>query len=1329
MHLIGFSRGGPVTSEIAHRLGLYFPTIPDLQVTTLDPHFKPQPSLDVPIAQYLGALTAAGALLPGVAATILAGLSAGLLGVAAATGDTTLHYGDFHDPTVTAWQNETLADNYWEQNAGKGPVLLSFTPNGDSVPNADINLDLNGRPGFTQDGGTLPSFGLGEPQLRVKAWYAGTVDLGLTQFAGQVVGSDQISRTLPTSAGFTGPWYSAREGEAAGTPQAYAPSEGIGEGWFYSILGGGRTTGQDPITPAPSRTPLTPVASVDNGDFQASIRPTVGRFPVAISNPLSGVLPFPPDWRANYGHPIPGWSFQGGSGGSKQGDHLVELAQLGDFAAQFPQIGTVLNQVVPGLVLSPQGQTVGIVSKLLKALGQSDPDPTSEQKLETMRSTGLINDVLELKGQASGGTDTGTKEEALTQITHNREYIPPNTQSLEFQMRVVDPNPNEELQVWFTGPDNRWYRAGTFSLGDATSGFIDQHVSLAPTADFPDFRGTVARFAFKLAIKGDRGGPDVPNTQDLTSKVWLDNIRLSSLLLNAPVPGAPSAGATPSDQTPLFSWSLSSGSAVASKVYVSTHAPGQGLFPTDGSLDDNPAHHINGNPDTNPTRIVNGVDVGAATSYQLPAQLRLTAGQTYYWGVDVTTSTGGTYREWASFQTAPVAAASGTFSSVTLITPDYRTAQGLTQDALALAQLIAQHGGNGVVEQYYNSQTGTWDGPAPQLGKPLVLVTDWSQDAQQIDQGFAEAAGDALFADLARLNAQQGGALLASPLHLIGIDCGAVVNSVIVQRLGTYDAATVGQQVLPDGTVVKHTDLQVTTLDPPRPFDYQGFQEVPVQVWQNETFADNYYQTYEPAATGTQGPAFTPNGQALSGANINLNLDDRAGFTFAAALQGPGSVDERVLRWYAGTVDLSVNVFPDNGGGGTIFRRLADQDAFQGNGQPPTLPRPWYVAQESTNPPGFPYYLSQGQPNTNAPWEGIGEGWFYSVLGGGMALRPTLTDRSLLVPLDHENHSASNQVRQRGDYPVPTVFDGNFDAFWEAGSHPASEAVPGWSFDNGAQPVLFSNLGDRATLSPGPEGPGPSPDYALDLQPNTSVTHDRLMVPAWGDLRFDVYAPFPMGGQLTVTITNVRTGTATTLGTVQLVYGDGFTDPNGGSRPVNDQDTYKLTYGMEGFETFDLLVPTSFRGQDATLTFAVTGSTSDVYLDDVFFGTKALQFGNPSGATSTVVVLTDAQGQQHITYALNGQLNNYLIEKPQYTESFNGPDKIPNWVAWELNAEWPGPIRRDDIKPSNPFRPDPRFPSYLNPADTSDYSNSGFDQGHMFHRHPDTRRQRAGQQR
>lgn len=86
-----------------------------------------------------------------------------------------------------------------------------------------------------------------------------------------------------------------------------------------------------------------------------------------------------------------------------------------------------------------------------------------------------------------------------------------------------------------------------------------------------------------------------------------------------------------------------------------------------------------------------------------------------------------------------------------------------------------------------------------------------------------------------------------------------------------------------------------------------------------------------------------------------------------------------------------------------------------------------------------------------------------------------------------------------------------------------------------------------------------------------------------------------------------------------------------------------------------------------------------------------LTLGNPSRATTSVT---------------NG--DNYLIEKPQYALSYNQTKGVPNWVSWQLNRSWLGSTSRQDN-----FRPDDTLPSNWYHVKPSDYTNTGYDKGHM----------------
>jgi endonuclease G, mitochondrial len=87
-------------------------------------------------------------------------------------------------------------------------------------------------------------------------------------------------------------------------------------------------------------------------------------------------------------------------------------------------------------------------------------------------------------------------------------------------------------------------------------------------------------------------------------------------------------------------------------------------------------------------------------------------------------------------------------------------------------------------------------------------------------------------------------------------------------------------------------------------------------------------------------------------------------------------------------------------------------------------------------------------------------------------------------------------------------------------------------------------------------------------------------------------------------------------------------------------------------------------------------------------GSPHLRLGNPSNA--------------------GNDPNNYLIQKSQYVLSYNRERATPNWVAWQLNSSWLGDTQRQ-----NDFRPDDSLPSDWYRVKPGDYTNSGYDRGHM----------------
>lgn len=86
-----------------------------------------------------------------------------------------------------------------------------------------------------------------------------------------------------------------------------------------------------------------------------------------------------------------------------------------------------------------------------------------------------------------------------------------------------------------------------------------------------------------------------------------------------------------------------------------------------------------------------------------------------------------------------------------------------------------------------------------------------------------------------------------------------------------------------------------------------------------------------------------------------------------------------------------------------------------------------------------------------------------------------------------------------------------------------------------------------------------------------------------------------------------------------------------------------------------------------------------------------LTMGNPSGASK------DA-----------GATTNYLLQKAQYTLSYNSTKGTANWVSWNLSLSSLGNTPRQDD-----YRADNTLPSQWYHVLETDYAGSGFDRGHL----------------
>lgn len=72
-------------------------------------------------------------------------------------------------------------------------------------------------------------------------------------------------------------------------------------------------------------------------------------------------------------------------------------------------------------------------------------------------------------------------------------------------------------------------------------------------------------------------------------------------------------------------------------------------------------------------------------------------------------------------------------------------------------------------------------------------------------------------------------------------------------------------------------------------------------------------------------------------------------------------------------------------------------------------------------------------------------------------------------------------------------------------------------------------------------------------------------------------------------------------------------------------------------------------------------------------------------------------------------LDDYIIEKPQYVLSYCNKKNLPNWVAWELNSSWVG----DTPRKKGRFLVESNLPKSFYRVTHNDYTNSGYDRGHL----------------
>ena len=430
-----------------------------------------------------------------------------------------------------------------------------------------------------------------------------------------------------------------------------------------------------------------------------------------------------------------------------------------------------------------------------------------------------------------------------------------------------------------------------------------------------------------------------------------------------------------------------------------------------------------------------------------------------------------------------------------------------------------------------------------------------------------------------------------------------------------------------------------------------------MQYWSNIGYFDNYYQTL---ATRDGLPySITLSGREIPNANLNYSLNDLARFQFD---DGTGTVHQLVTTWYAGTIDVSA--LEINGDRIYRTREQIDSDPKVRVGQP------WYLNPVCVGPTGE--VLST---------EGVGLGWYCSKLGGGsqvpnapspvqstfrngglfMAMAgivgPAVAEGEPVKAIDAKKEINGNPKCAAPDgKAVALIFDWNFECgTLNENRGSGDKDIPGWHITSGvakAIDLVAAAKGDSVlkgfltTL-----GVPNKSDFAARITAPATIVSNPVILTAgdYGVLRLDLYAP-DSSGKVTVQIEG-GTCTPCILGTVDLTFADTF------SLDAISAGNQTITYGKSGFETFHFTVDPRVQPKETYNVVVIVEGDKTIYLDNVYFRSKNLLFGNPDAPADSTSY--DPRNTAHL-----------LIERPQYTVSYNTANKTPNWSAWQINKTW-----------------------------------------------------------
>jgi endonuclease G len=154
----------------------------------------------------------------------------------------------------------------------------------------------------------------------------------------------------------------------------------------------------------------------------------------------------------------------------------------------------------------------------------------------------------------------------------------------------------------------------------------------------------------------------------------------------------------------------------------------------------------------------------------------------------------------------------------------------------------------------------------------------------------------------------------------------------------------------------------------------------------------------------------------------------------------------------------------------------------------------------------------------------------------------------------------------------------------------------------------------------------------------------------------------------------------------------------------NDFKGYHITPNTS-FQFGEQCTVTVFKNNVSDKDSDDSGADTDHLFADEVFSFTVVGPGDPAPYPPNVHL---ALGNPSNAMASLFAPNNFLMEKPSFSLSYNRDKGTPNWVSWHLETDWFGSLVREDT-----FRADPRVSPDWYRVQSTDYFSSGFDRGHM----------------